>query len=385
MPTEKNIYYNVHTHVFDRTCIPTQILGEKYGWLLEKLLAAKSDVAILMILQFLTIFFRNSGLLERAKMLFRAFSKGDQYAVLETLIKEYKNIDPNLTMRFVLLCQDMDCNGVDKPKKDLRAQVDEISRIMSYLESGPYAKTIIPFIGIHPDNHANTSSLMAFVKHYIEVKKFCGIKIYPAAGHYPNDLRLKALWLYCVEKNIPIMTHATCGPIYYRGKDIQERIGTDRPYKYLTNEKQIQANFTSTSNFKKLLEKHPELKLCFGHCGGIPCEDRSEIGIIQRKWMQDIFAFCRQYENVYCDISFINHSDQQLDCLYKIASQNNGSSDYNLDDKFLYGTDFYVNKHKCDEATAFKNSSYVFNMNKIASTNPAKFLTSKFFTFHSLK
>ncbi|MBK9042927.1 MAG: hypothetical protein IPN97_06925 [Saprospiraceae bacterium] len=218
MPTEKNIYYNVHTHVFDRTCIPTQILGEKAGWWLKKLLAAKSDFAILTILQFLTFFFRNSGFLERAKMLFRAFSKGDQYAVLAELIREYKEIDPNLTMRFVLLCQDMDCNGVQKPIKDLRAQIDEITRIMCYLEGGPLANTIIPFIGIHPCNHMDTISLMTFVKHYIEDKKFCGIKIYPAAGHYPNDIRLDALWQYCVKNDIPSMTHATCGPIYYRGK-----------------------------------------------------------------------------------------------------------------------------------------------------------------------
>jgi len=45
-----------------------------------------------------------------------------------------------------------------------------------------------------------------------------GIKIYPALGYYPFDKNLLPLWLYCAQNDIPITTHCSVGPIFYRGK-----------------------------------------------------------------------------------------------------------------------------------------------------------------------
>jgi uncharacterized protein len=364
------VYYNVHTHVFDRKCIPTQILGKKWGWLLEKLIAAKSDKAILLFLQFLSFFFRNSGILERAKMLFRAFSLGDQWPVIKELIREYKEINQNVKFRFVLLCQDMDCNGVPKPLKDLRAQADEIYKLKQMYRNSEISEVMIPFIGVHPDNHPDALSLLAFVKDFIENKKFCGIKIYPAAGHYPNHPKLKFLWDYCEKNEIPVMTHSSCGPIYYRGSDIQSRLGVNPPYAYLKKDNEIQANFTSTSTFKTVLNDYPDLKICFAHCGGNILKTDSPIEKIQHQWMMDILSLSSTYKNVYFDIAFINHSEEALIKLQNIIQTRFPDAAK----KVLFGTDFYVNKHKCSEADAVKNSSSVFKMSEIARQNPMEYL-----------
>lgn len=379
--TNEKALFNVHTHVFDRDCIPPDILGEKWGWVLKKLLAAKSDALILRILQFLTFFFRNSGILERAKMLFRAFAMGGQKPVIENLIREYKDVDPNINFKFVILCQDMDCNGVPKPKKDLRAQADEIARIKDIFKSTGISEAIIPFLGIHPDNYSDSTKLMSFVRHYIEEKKFAGIKIYPASGHYPDDIRLGPLWKYCESNLIPVMTHATCGPIYYRGKDIDRKILNPRPHPNLLKSNEIQANFTSTFYFKKVLKDYPALKICFGHCGGHSNTHETDIQHVQHGWMMDILNFCKDYKNVYFDISFINYSLDTLNYLKTNVNNFQNSGPHDINTKILYGTDYYVNKHKCDEKKAFQNSAQAFDINQIAGLNPKNYLSSKFHTF----
>ncbi|MEP1489744.1 MAG: hypothetical protein ABJK28_15085 [Algibacter sp.] len=53
---------------------------------------------------------------------------------------------------------------------------------------------------------------------YLEEHHFTGIKIYPALGYYPFDALLLPLWKYCVQRNLPIMTHCIKGTIFYRGK-----------------------------------------------------------------------------------------------------------------------------------------------------------------------
>lgn len=57
-----------------------------------------------------------------------------------------------------------------------------------------------------------------FLAQYIEKHKFSGVKIYPALGYYPFDISLLLLWKYCVQKEIPIMTHCIKGTIFFRGK-----------------------------------------------------------------------------------------------------------------------------------------------------------------------
>ncbi|WP_338358667.1 hypothetical protein [Yeosuana marina] len=53
---------------------------------------------------------------------------------------------------------------------------------------------------------------------YLEDLGFKGIKMYPALGYFPFDEVLLPLYKYCVQKNLPIMSHCIKGTIFYRGK-----------------------------------------------------------------------------------------------------------------------------------------------------------------------
>ena len=53
---------------------------------------------------------------------------------------------------------------------------------------------------------------------YLEDHQFSGIKMYPALGYYPFEEQLLPLYKYCVQNNLPIMTHCIKGTIFYRGK-----------------------------------------------------------------------------------------------------------------------------------------------------------------------
>lgn len=56
------------------------------------------------------------------------------------------------------------------------------------------------------------------MQEYLEDHKFAGIKMYPALGYYPFEEVLLPLYKYCVQRNLPIMTHCIKGTIFYRGK-----------------------------------------------------------------------------------------------------------------------------------------------------------------------
>jgi len=123
-----------------------------------------------------------------------------------------------------------------------------------------------------------------------------GIKIYPALGYYPFDELLLPLWLYCVQNDIPITTHCSVGPIFYRGDKkeewdrhpiFEEAVDKDPLGNQIIENlrlgqiknKDFQRNFTHPLNFvclldeywlKKVLDKYKNSKLnkMFGYRNG---------------------------------------------------------------------------------------------------------------------
>lgn len=73
------------------------------------------------------------------------------------------------------------------------------------------------------DYHVDTNGDVILTKgclmqRYLEDYQFAGIKMYPALGYYPFDEVLLPLYKYCVQHQLPIMTHCIKGTIFYRGK-----------------------------------------------------------------------------------------------------------------------------------------------------------------------
>lgn len=167
-----------------------------------------------------------------------------------------------------------------------------------------------PFFEWTGDGTGGVTLDACFIKDFIEVNKFSGIKIYPALGYYPFDERLLPLWKYAADRQLPITTHCIRGTIFYRGNKKKEWDfhpvfkaceGGEHKDLLLPELKNVDFinNFTHPLNYLCLVEEPllrivvgqardekvrdlfgysdaatplkynlRELKLCFGHYGG---------------------------------------------------------------------------------------------------------------------
>jgi len=240
---------------------------------------------------------------------------------------------PNGTT-FVILPMDMAFMGAGKvkPRKEWNILNDEkpdaygyqMKELANMKQHWRYKDILSPFVAVDPRRkkvgaidffkyrQENGKVVLedCFIKDYIENKNFSGFKIYPPLGYYPFDEHLLPLWKYAAENEIPIMTHACRGPVYYRGKKKKEwdthpvfvesrRKGSYGPLRLMqTKNSKFTDNFTHPLNYLCLLEEEllriivgkgseelkalfgytdektpmahdlSKLKLCFGHFGG---------------------------------------------------------------------------------------------------------------------
>ena len=191
--------------------------------------------------------------------------------------------------KFVVLPMDMEFMAAGKPKQTYLDQLEEINEI--FVKSLKNCDKMIPFLFVDPRRIRGNNGKEFFdweiaeeevngvkikkvvlkdclVKKYLEEEKgnkatgnFKGIKLYPALGYYPFDEDLLALYHYCVDHKIPILTHCVKGTIFWRGR-IKKEWNThpvfDRVNYPLStraqNNYELQENFTHPLNYLVLLE-----------------------------------------------------------------------------------------------------------------------------------
>ena len=141
------------------------------------------------------------------------------------------------------------------------------------------------------------SSALELVRYAIEAGGFLGVKLYPPVGFAPWDnvhLRrdlsfaagldgaLDGLYGYCAAAEAPILTHASAANEY--------GLGLHR--------------LVSPELWRPVLERHPTLRLNFGHFGhdyGVPQTDAP--AKIADAWIYQAAALIDRYPNVYADLS----------------------------------------------------------------------------------
>ncbi len=185
--------------------------------------------------------------------------------------------------KFVVLPMDMESMDAGPVETSYLDQMTEILRLKS---NNP--ETVYPFIFVDSrriakqdkDNpffcydDSNPDDIVikdCLVKDYFD-GGCVGIKLYPALGYYPFDEALLPLWLYCAQKEIPITTHCSVGPIFYRGKKdknwdrhpiFDEAVGKDGNNNQILEKlrlgqlknKDFQRNFTHPLNYLCLLHE----------------------------------------------------------------------------------------------------------------------------------
>jgi predicted TIM-barrel fold metal-dependent hydrolase len=141
------------------------------------------------------------------------------------------------------------------------------------------------------------SSALDLVRYAIGAGGFLGVKLYPPVGFAPADnehLRhelpfakrldgaLEALYAYCEAAEVPILTHASAANEY--------GLGLHR--------------FVSPAHWRPVLEKHPNLRLDFGHFGhdyGVPAAGPPKESA--EAWIYQAAAIIERHPNVYADLS----------------------------------------------------------------------------------
>lgn len=213
--------------------------------------------------------------------------------------------------KFVVLPMDMEYMDAGPVEESYPDQMKEVLRLKANNMDTCYPFIFVDprriekqsqkkeFLNLNTDNPDNIVLEECLMKDYIE-GGCAGIKIYPALGYYAFDKNLLPLWLYCQQENIPITTHCSIGPVYYRGK--LKNLGKDYDYHPIFEEvykkdenekrtfgkmrfhelknKHFQKNFTHPLNYLCLLhkpllnnvvetfDKDGDLKMLFGYENG---------------------------------------------------------------------------------------------------------------------
>ena len=132
--------------------------------------------------------------------------------------------------------------------------------------------------------------------------------------------------------------------------------------------------FINPRAWRKVLEKHPELKICFAHFGGDQWAkgDLPNRKGLECQWIQEIISLINDYKNVYTDISYFNtksgpsgYTDEFKKALKEFLREEEHSlrkepqeREKSILDRILWGTDWYMteidNLHYDDHCSDMK-------------------------------
>lgn len=285
---------------------------------------------------------------------YAAFIKAAYRKTQEVNLEHLTNYYPEET-KFIVLPMDMAYMGAGKVKEDIDEQHEELARLS---KTQKYKDTLIPFAHIDPRRSGSLGRLKSLVENH----NFRGVKIYPTLGYSPTDkVLMEEIYPYMVEKNIPLMAH--CSPGSVNSKDI----GRDKAHA-----------FADPYNYRDVMVKFPELRICLGHFGGIG-EWRRHLNEPRDPkkptWLTKIRELIRsgEYPNLYTDISYTIFSFQENVPLLKILLE-----DEKILEKVLFGSDFYmVESEKYSErrlSTDLRSALNEKKFWKIANENPKTYL-----------
>ncbi|HUF30871.1 MAG TPA: amidohydrolase family protein [Gemmatimonadaceae bacterium] len=137
---------------------------------------------------------------------------------------------------------------------------------------------IFPFVAINPRRRAH----LEILSRSVEQMGYVGVKLYPSLGYSVNTPAMRKVFDYCMTADLPVLVHCTDGG-FYRDK---EAIANSDP-----------------AMWEPVLDDYPELRLCFGHCGG--CRGLVGGGTpVPDSWAEVVIDMVRSFPNVCADLSY---------------------------------------------------------------------------------
>jgi len=177
------------------------------------------------------------------------------------------------------------------------------------------------------------------------------------------------LFAWCADNDIPIFSHCNTGE--FRA--------------YYTEEYAENAN---PAYWEPVLKKHPKLRLCFGHAGGVTdwygkCAQPSGHVPGTEKWGECVRRLCRTYPNVYCefgiheDIAHPETAEFIYDTLLRELPER-GDGKWKLADKVMYGSDYFM-------PVSVTPKQYLEGFQRIFSLRGMEIYKARFFSGNAMK
>ena len=413
MANSSTPFCNAHSHIFTVNDAPDYFLktGIKSQWLAElvdKLVQKGGTRTVLSGLHWMIKLFspnyRNT--VERYIEFVEIGTSASQRDILNKQAGAYMRLG---AYRIVVLTQVLDYLDYTQTSnhKNIQTQVQEVVELK---RDALWQDRLCPFLGVDP--RMQGIDLLKWVQQYINPDcGFYGIKIYPAYGFFPFDVRLDPVWNWAAGNGIPIMTHCTRGGSFYLGPfesilnsggfrpqslnpnssampGIFNRITQltgDAGMPYRRNNKVWCNIFGHPENYIPVLEKYPNLKLCLAHLGGSDEVNRTTPSgpkpdypdFMGGNWFPLVTQLMGRFANVYSDISY---TLSDADALKIIVDYFRGEGKPYIG-KLMYGTDFYLTQQETtgDEPDLITIFLQAFNQEEIyqlAFANPDGYLRS---------
>jgi uncharacterized protein len=410
------VFTNSHAHIFTVNHAPDYFLKTAIGnetlavWI-EKFLE-KDGTRWLMkiILWIFTVFSpRHRDTIRRYIEFIEIGSSASQEDIYKQVATTYAKFGQ---YRVIVLTQVLDYLDLERNSNHIKIQT-QVEEVCALKQNASYQSTLFPFLGLDP-RQTGIDLLNDWVKKYINRDKgFCGIKIYPAAGFFPFDIRLDPVWKWAAANGIPVMTHCTRGGSFYLGRmesilntgglqvqslnpgspamnSIRDRVNRVINDPAIHKNNRIWCNvFGHPENYRPVLEKYPKLKICLAHLGGSNEVNRSGKPSITGgypdyltdNWYDEVVDLMKGFSNVYSDISYTLNDKPALTkitCDFR-KSEMVDLNGTRLIKKLLYGTDFYMTQQETlgDEPDLQDLFLALFDKNEVrllAYDNPAAFL-----------
>lgn len=350
-------FYNAHIHTFQECDVPRKFLP--LG--LVRILATRAGFRV--ISRFLNNLnpYSDSDTFDRYVKFVKIGKLGSQ----EKIFRECRDFYPEGT-KFIVLAMDMAFMGAGKVPRPYQEQIKELAGLKKKFPQ------VIPFIHIDP----RRAGFFELLKKSVEEWGFRGVKIYPPLGYFPYDKDLNPVYEYCIEKNLPVLSHCSpYNPVHFKGgkKELHELLSKSiNPVDVKgKSKKELCAHFTNPKNWEYVLNDFPDLKLCLAHFGSeyywkkyLDEPDDPE------NWFVLIKEMISKYEHLYTDISFTLNKQEFFPLLKVLLS------DHALRNKILFGSDFYMVETKTTERRfAIDLRAFIGeeNFKAIAADNPKKY------------
>lgn len=353
------MFYNSHIHLFLTRDVPEDFLP--FG-LVNVVKNQFANFFIKKILRNINPF-SNTDKFHRYQKYIKTGVKGSQKKVFEACLASY----PPDT-KFIVLPMDMAYMGAGRVPRNYEEQIKELAELKN-----EYPDNIIPFFHVDP----RREGVLEMLKHAVEEQGFMGVKLYPPLGYFPYDVRLDSIYAYCQEKNIPILAHCSpCGSVHYSGKkQTLEKMVTDANPNIDIKGKSVEdlcTMLTHPSNYKTVMEKFPNLRICAAHFGSDDQWERYlDKGDDINNWFVIIRDMIQTYPNFYTDISYTLNKRKFFPLLKEILEIKA------VRNKVLFGSDYYMVEIEAEEKRFGKElRAYIGEeyFQAIAVDNPTKFL-----------